>query len=236
MGKFKALFGIGASQIKENCIIAPILHKGMLRGLKVENFSKGKLYASGNSDNFTLIHTGIGAAFTGDAVLYLKETACRNLVLFGSCGLVEEKNGLSIGSLVAPFKCYEYESFSAILSGRSVSPQVSYPDSHLLESFIKAGKGLSLRKSACATISSLKLEEEMSGVFVKEGIDVVDMECSAFFTAAKHIDMKPLALFFVSDILKTAPFYTDLGPSLKVKISSSLKDAAAFLYQFMKNG
>ena len=57
------------------------------------------LYSAGSNNHFSLIHTGIGPALLGDAVLYLKEAPCKNLILFGSCGAVEEGGNFKIGDL-----------------------------------------------------------------------------------------------------------------------------------------
>ena len=89
MNKFETLFGVKESTIKSTCIITPFLRKGLLKDFGIKNFSKGKLYSTGNSELLTLICTGMGAALTGDAVLYLNNTSCKNIILFGSCGLTE---------------------------------------------------------------------------------------------------------------------------------------------------
>lgn len=56
---FKTLFGIDENDIKETCILMPILIKDTLKYFAIENFSRGSLYGTGDSKHFSLIHTGI---------------------------------------------------------------------------------------------------------------------------------------------------------------------------------
>ncbi len=234
MTKFEALFGIKSSLVKRNCVLLPLLPKGILNEFKIANFKKGKLYGTGDNNDFTLIHTGMGAGFTGDAVLYLKKTPCKNVMLFGSCGLVKAGNGLSVGSLVSPVKCYANESFTELLLAKNAKPRVFYAQNKLAAGFLKYGQRQGIKKVTCSTLASLKLEEEMVDLFSREKIDVVDMECSAFFSAAGLSGLNALACFYVSDIIKDKPFYLNLGRDSKSVLSSAIKNAAALLCEFAK--
>jgi len=235
MSPFEAIFGIKTQQIKKNCILLPLIPKIILSEFKVKKILRGKLYGVANTKEFSLIHTGIGAGLVGDAVLYLKDTLCQNIILFGSCGLVKEKADLSLGSLVSPFKCYAQESFSEMLLEGLKEEKVFYAHQGLFESFANANQEKGLKEVTCATISSLKLEEGMLDVFIEKGIDVVDMECSALFAASNFVGLKAIALFFISDIINKRPFYAGLDPLLKLRLSSSIKTAAKMLCGFIKN-
>ena len=234
MRQFEFLFGIKSSRVKKNCIFLPLLQKEILSEFKVKNFSRGKLYGIANTDDFTFIHTGMGATCVGDAVLYLKGTACQNIILLGSCGLVSDKSDLSIGSLVSPFKCYAQESFTEMLLGRKTEPKAFYANKKLFENFLMTNQKQGLRKVTCSTISSLKLEEELIDSFIEQGIDVVDMECSALFSASHYAGLKAIALFYVSDIVKKIPFYMGLEPTLKSTLFCSIKKAIALVCEFIK--
>jgi purine-nucleoside phosphorylase len=234
MTKFRALFGLDASEIKENCILLPLLPKGILAELKVDSLAKGKLFCSGNSAEYTIIQTGMGPAFTADAVLYLKETACKNIILFGSCGLVHKNTGLDIGSLVVPSKCWENESFSELLIDKFKKEKVFYPDADLMTVLLNVGQRTGVKEVSCATLGSLKLEEQMQDLLIKEQIDVVEMECSAFFAAAKYCKLKAAALFYVSDIISEKPFYFEMEQELKTKIASSIKSAVNIICESFK--
>jgi purine-nucleoside phosphorylase len=179
------------------------------------------LYASLNRPGITFIHTGIGAGLAGDAVLYLKETSCRKMVLFGSCGLVKEKDGLGLGSLVSPCAAYAYESFSDLLAGDDLSRKIAKPDPRALEQFLSAGA----RQVVCATFGSLKLEETRRGELSDKGIDVLDMECSAVFAAARHTGLPAAALFFVSDVLTGRQYDQPATPHERRLLADALERA-----------
>jgi len=232
MTEFLALFGIKPGEVSKKCILTPLLDKPILSELKIKKLFHGKLYSCAATEDFTLIRTGMGAALTGDAVLYLKDTPCREIFLFGSCGLVAPQQGFSIGSLVAPLECYAYESFSEILSGGSGGTKVFAADRCLLDAFLSQAPGITA--VSCATVSSLKLEENLAAKFIEKGISVVDMECSAFFSASAYLGLRSMAVFYVTDIIKDKPFYTALSREQKLKISTSKTRALKFLRSFIK--
>lgn len=211
----------------------PFLLKEVLKEFKIGRLARGKLYGAGNSRDFTLIHSGLGPALTGDAALYLKDTGCKNVILFGSCGLLAENNGLGIGSLISPLKAYSLESFSRMLSDQDIASDAYYPDKKLLEDFISSANG-AIKQISCATVSSLKLEEERKDTWLKQGIEAVDMECSAFFAAASHSGFRSIAIFYVTDIIGVKPFYQEIGLKDKAKISLAQKTAAGLLCKFIQ--
>ena len=230
---FEVLFGIPKQELKRTCVLMPFISKDALKGLGIRRFVRGKLYGGGNSRDFTLIHSGLGPALTGDALLYLKDTGCKNVILFGSCGLLTQNNGLGIGSLISPLKAYSLESFSRMLSNQDIALDVYYPDKKLLEDFVNSANG-AIKQISCATVSSLKLEEERKDTWLKQGIEAVDMECSAFFAAASHSGLKSMAIFYVTDIIGVKPFYQNMGLKDKAKIFLARKRAAGILCKFIQ--
>ncbi|MBI4650007.1 hypothetical protein HY745_01695 [Candidatus Desantisbacteria bacterium] len=235
MYRFKYLFGMNDTDINKTCILLPVLSKRILEYFKIEEFIKGKLYGAGNGKNFTLIHTGVGAGFVGDTVLYLKNTLCKNIILFGSCGLVQKKDCLDIGSIVIPVKCYSNESFTdMLLNNDNKNKFLLYPDEKLVDNLLIEGERIGITKAVCSTVSSLKLEEDRHNLIIKKEINILDMECSAFFSALNYTGLKGAALFYVSDIIKSLPFYNP-NDSQKTVINSSIKKAAGFLFDFMQH-
>jgi len=232
--KFEILFGIPGSEVKRNCILMPFLTKDTLSSLGVEKLKRGKLYSAGNTKYFTLIVTGMGAGFVGDAVLYLQGTSAQTLLLFGSCGLVAAKAGFDIGSLVSPVKSLSQESFSGMLS-EDDDKNISFSaDNDLLELLVTAGSGLGIKKVSCSSVASLKREEEKVELLLAAGIDAVDMESSAFFSAARHAGLKAAALFYVSDIVREKPFYRELEPRERDALAVSMKKALLFIRAFLQ--
>jgi purine-nucleoside phosphorylase len=231
MTKFEVLFGIKESEVKDACVLMPLIPKDSLRPLGLKTISKGRIYSSGNSSSFTLINTLMGAAFTGDAVLYLSQTKCKNLVLFGSCGLVKPYKGLDIGSLVTATECFSMESFSGLLL-KDHSFKVFYPDKALVESYLKNNKAV--QAVTCATLGSLKLEEDYLNMLSEKNIQVVDMECSSFFSAASQKNLKAMALFYISDIINEKPFYRPLINKDRARLSSSIKKGIDSICTFIK--
>jgi len=222
MTKFEKLFGMATKDVKENCVLAPMINKEIIAGLGIKKITRGRLYGSADMKAATFIHTGMSAALVGDAVLYLKETACKNLYLFGSCG---STGALDVGMIVAPSVSYADESFSAALYKKNEIPAF-YPDKVLFEKLIQ---GNGLRKVVCQTIASLKLEEDRAELFRSRGVDVVDMECSAFFSAAAYSGLRALALFYVSDVISKKLFYEPLLLKERKVVEGSIKTGAGIL-------
>ena len=228
MTTFKTLFGIKESQVKKTCVLMPLIRKDILSWLGLKDLSQGKLYRSANAENFTLIHTGMGPALSGDAALYIDKTPCEDIILFGSCGLVKETSDLDIGSLVTPEECYSMESFTDMLSESKIKHKIFYSDRTLLEKFPKS------KRVTCATLGSLKLEEGYIDIFKEKNIQVVDMECSAVFSAAKYVKRNAVAFFYITDIVNKKPFYGRLSAEDKLKLEKSIRSACHSLCEFTK--
>jgi purine-nucleoside phosphorylase len=231
MTKFEVLFGIKESEIKNTCVLMPLLPKGVLDMFGVKNLFRGKIYSSGNAENFTLINTGMGPGFAGDAGLYLSDTTCKNIILFGSCGLVKPYDGIDIGSLVAPVECFAMESFTNLLL-KNHDFKTFYPDTKMVNSFLDNNK--SVQKVNCATLGSLKLEEENLDLFARRNIQAVDMECSSLFSSAQYKNLKAMALFYISDIIGKKPFYEKFSGEDQMKLDSSIKSAVKSICCFIK--
>lgn len=230
MSMFKNIFGIDSGEVQEKCVLVPCLGKDLLASFGVDNPVRGKIYACAQGKDFTLIHARVGTFFVGDVVLYLRETPCRQVFLFGSCG---SAGALNIGQLVMPVKCFARESFSALLHDKDKPWPVFYSDDYLCGSFQKGLKDHHVDKVTCMTLSSLKLEEGLSDQFKDNSVDVVDMECSAFFAAASKVGLPAMGLFYVADVLIKKPFYADLTEpdkqAMKAGMVNGIKALCVFL-------
>jgi purine-nucleoside phosphorylase len=233
MAAFERIFGVKSSSIKETCVLLPFLKRSVSEAFGIKTLSKGVLFAAANADKFTLIHTGMGPFFVGDALLYLSETPCRKVILFGSCGSTGLNPTLSVSALVTPRHCYSLESFSEMLSEIKTRWPIYSPDRKLLRKFLGAFKE-DVKEVTCATVGSLKLEEERADLFKKKSVDVLDLECSAFFAAARYTGLAALALFYVTDVITDKPFYEPLKPDEKTRLFASMKKAAVIIRTFIE--
>ncbi|MFC1668249.1 hypothetical protein ACFL1T_02545 [Chlamydiota bacterium] len=226
---FKTLFGITKKDVKKTCILIPLIPKRSLEKFGIKSLVKGKLYSAASTEQFTIIKTGIGPALAGDAVLYLGETPCENIILFGSCGLVEKEATLDIGSLVIPHTCYSFESFSDMLSNKNSTIEGIYPNKELYNALKDSADQQKITEVRCATCGSLKLEENYLPLLQDLEVDIVDMECSAVFSAAKSINKKVAALFYINDIIMTKPFHLEKSKEDQQKLTSGIHSGIKIL-------
>lgn len=231
MDRFQALFGIDKNDVKKTVLLLPFLPPQGLSTLGIKALSKGAIFASRSIEKLTVIKTGIGATFVSDAVLYLKDTACENILFLGSCGLVNKKLGLRIGGLVIPTSAHAFESPTDIITCRMHSPLASHPDTGLLDEFQETTK-IDAYRTGCASFGSFYHENAFIPVFKKLGADVVEMECAALFHAAIKADKKALALLFISDVLGEKPIYLPLSDEDKKSLSEGSAQACQMIKDF----
>ncbi|MBF0483465.1 MAG: hypothetical protein HQL25_02050 [Candidatus Omnitrophica bacterium] len=196
----KLLFGLEKNEFKQTCIILPVALKALLNAFDVKKIPAQVPFPAINCDVGTVIIGKTGAAYIGDMMLALEKTSCHNLILLGSCGVIEETLELKIGSLVTPASAYDLESFSMMLKGDYNAPHVVKPSTDMFRFFKEANRNVI--EVRCATVGSILLEDKFSRVFRDHKIDVVDMECSAFFNAGRKAGKNILALFFVTDSVR----------------------------------
>ncbi len=234
MADFKTLFGIEQKEVQKICVVVPFLAQGLLKGLGIETLMKGKLYASANTETFTFVKAGIGTLLAGDAVLYLEQTDCKEIIYFGACGLVKETDQLTIGSLVCPEECLSFESFTDTLLRRTNNITIQYPDQNLFQSFLENNPDKGIQPVKVMSIGSLKCEDSYKGFFNEKGIEAIDMECSAFFSAAKYIQKKAIALLYVTDIIGKIHFFEPLELEDKLRIDNAIQSACRVICEFCK--
>jgi purine-nucleoside phosphorylase len=231
MERFKSLFGIDRDTVQKTALLLPFVPPRALEILGIKTLANGTVFSSASTGNLTVIKTGMGAPFVGDAVMYLSGSPCQNILFLGSCGLINRKLGLGIGSLVIPSAVFGMESFSDILTGRLQEPVAVHPDSGLLNDFTEV-TGLDIQRSAGISFGSFYHEDAFMTVFRRLGVDVVDMECAALFSAARKTGKRALALLFVSDILGEKNFYSELSPEDKKSLANSISQAYQAILKF----
>ncbi len=233
MNAFETLFGVKREQVKKTCILLPIMPKGILKQFGVPELLRGKIYSSGNGARLTLIRTGVGPALAGDAVLYLGDTACKNIILFGSCGLVETGTGLHLGNLLCPSRAYAAESFTRLMEGDGPPWRMYYPDKKMYDQLLDS-TDVDITSASCLSIGSLKLQDAMLQTFKKEAIQAVDMECASVFAAAARAGLQAAALFYATDVIGEKPFHAELSSEDKAILKSAIRDAVHILCGFIE--
>jgi purine-nucleoside phosphorylase len=223
---FQKLFAVSPSQIREDVIITPFLK---LEYFRINGRSKkGFLFEVLNEDDFSVIKTGIGASFVGDALMYLKEAKIKRVYFLGSCGAI---SNLDIGDLVLVSKALNMESFSNILN-RKFSPSFINAEDHLYKKFLEQNKAI--KQTRLATVGSLSLEEGILPLLNRHRIDVIDMEVSAFICAARFLKLSYMALLYVTDILRGKSFCRDLTNPEQLTIQKSRQEAISLLCEFIR--
>jgi purine-nucleoside phosphorylase len=234
MDTFETLFGVKTTDVKNTCVLLPLLSKNIVKQFGVPRLSRGTIYSAGNSAHFTLIRTGVGSALAGDVVLYLTDTQCRTVILFGSCGLVDSSSGVQIGDLLSPGKCYAAESFTRLLEGNSRGWGVYYPDRNLNKQLLNAEGAGDIRSATCLSIGSLRLQDAMRDTIKRKAIAAVDMECASVFAAAAHTGLRAVALLYVTDIIGEKSYHAELNREDGAVLTSSIRNAVRILCEFIE--
>jgi purine-nucleoside phosphorylase len=224
---FKILFGTEADAIQKTCVIMPFNIPKAAEQLGASSMVQGRLFSCGQGKGFTLIRSGMSAGFVGDCVLWLKDTPCQNIFFLGTCGLLQPTGKLDIGSVVTPATIHAFESFSNIVSGKMSTPMPITADQSLIELM-----NLGIPKVGCISFASLHEETQHISLFKQLGAQVIEMECAAFFTAAKKIHRRASALLIASDIVGDANFCFKLSSENKTSLANGVSQACKIIRNF----
>lgn len=230
MGPFQKFFGIPKGRIKTHCIISPLNESSLFSNLKIISQTKGMFFRVVDTPYATIISTQCNL-LVGDCILSLKDSNCQYIYLFGSCGGIGD---VRIGDKILAGSSFALESFSEMLRFKR-KLKAYYPAEVLLKRFFSFSKGRISAILNCATVSSLSLEESYLNLFLNYKVSCVDMESSIVFSAANYIKRKAIALFYVSDIIPTKPFYRRLNPSERQRLMLSRRELAGLLCDFIRN-
>ncbi len=235
MVTFETLFGISPSEIQKTCIIAPFLTKGLTEDLRISSLQKGKPFSTGQGPSFSFIYSQIGSPLVGDAVLHLKDTPCQHVILLGACGLIRPVSHLGLGSIVTLDKSLNLESFSKLLKKDINNLDWHYAHQNLLDRFISYVGPDNITRINGATLGSIKLEENFVDFFIQNKIDCVDMESSAFFSAAFHIQRKAIAVLYISDIFHAYNVFEPVSMEYLEKMRESQRILCRMVSDFSKS-
>ena len=224
MDTFKKLFGVEKSLIKPDCILSPLGEVDLFAGSSAGRRARGDYFRVADCRCATLIGTRY-SLLAGDCVLGLADSPCRNIYLFNCCGGL----GAGIGAAYSVRKAFDFESFSGMLAGKEEAA-CYHPDAELAGEF-SAHSGLP--EGTCATVGSLALEEAHLPRFRALGVDCLDMECSAVFSASRKAGKRALALLYVSNSVPDKPWHEDLDRRDIQRLGRARKDLAALLTGFI---
>ena len=222
--------GINLKEIKKTCIICPIADHSLFEKLgkpKRNNLFFAKIM---NYSNVTVISTK-NNFLVGDIVLCLKNSACENVILFGSCGGVGD---VKIADKLIVKKAFNFESFSEMLEMKR-NPDSYYPSTILLDNFLSKTKQ-NIIQVKCVTSNSIVLQRTYKDWFDKNKINAIDMECSSVFSAASAINKKAIALFYVTDhISEASPFETELDEKQRAQLLNTRQELADSICDFISS-
>lgn len=154
----------------------------------------------------SVIFSGSGDSRVGDAVLALNESRCKALIYCGTAGGLG--SGISRGDLFVPREAVIGEGFSRYYKdiNANIYDNISTasPDMVMLfEKFENKSMSFNVKVlySKIFTIDSIFAEtKEFLGEISQNGCAAIDMETSAFYTAAQVIRRKCLAVHYISDL------------------------------------
>ena len=222
--------GVNLKEIKKTCIICPVADHSLFEKLgkpKRNNLFFAKIM---NYKDVTVISTK-NNFLVGDIVLCLKNSACENIILFGSCGGVGD---VKIADKLIVKKVFNFESFSEMLEMKR-NPDSYYPSTILLENFLSKTKQ-NIIPVKCVTSNSIVLQRTYKDWFDKNKINAIDMECSSVFSAASAINKKAIALFYVTDhISEASPFETELDEKQRTQLLNTRQELADAICDFISN-
>jgi purine-nucleoside phosphorylase len=222
--EFKNFFAMTPQNVKRDCIICqsydlPLFAEDASNGFFVKTADAGKATVIALKNNF----------LAGDAVLYLKNTACKNIFLFGSCGGCGD---VESGDLMIINKAYNFESFSKMVSF-DANPDFCMSSQELTAAFYEKNLYEDLIKTNSACVSSLLLESKYISWFKKNGICALDMESSIVFSAAKEIGAQAACFMYAADHIEKNPIGEMPEENSKKRISSARKKLARLITDFI---
>lgn len=156
----------------------------------------------------TVVNSHIGAPMTGDCVLALQYSNCRNVIFSGSAGAINP--GLDIGDFLIAGEAVIGEGFSRYHRGeleKDCFGETAAGDQALSSKLLDIAKAheqeldnKSVSGRIFSTDSILGETREAFEYMTAKGCDAIEMEVSAVFTACRKAELKGSALIIISDL------------------------------------
>jgi len=156
----------------------------------------------------TFVKTGLGSSLAGDATIALGATPVEVVFLGGAAGSLSER--LTAGNILVVTDALVAEGFSRFFieegPERDAYGMIASPNPGLTRwCWEKVQEkcrlfGLTARKGRVCTVDSFAAEtRRLLESYVARGCEAIDMEVSAFYTAAKTVGLKAVAILYVDD-------------------------------------
>jgi purine-nucleoside phosphorylase len=214
----RAYLGCSPSHVCRAAVIMPVWGAAVFRDHVestvpvLEGRTRGVWRVAYRGEEFSLIRSGMSAAFAGDIVLALGCTPCQTLLFSGSVGGLLPS--MKIGDLLLAEGSVCGEGFSRYLepevTPRDCFLETASPDAaltlHLRRVAQEAARehALALHSGAVVSVDSILAQFFRLGYFAQEhGCIGVEMETSATFKAARLVGIRAAALLQVSDVIPT---------------------------------
>lgn len=162
----------------------------------------------------SIIYTGSGDSRVGDAVLAIRDSPVKVLLYTGTAGGISAN--LQLGDWVAAEEAVIGEGFSRYY--RSMAPGLFDNKAaacrelvSLFKEYVHACRPTprAVHYAALMTVESVFAEtEELFQEAERSGCWAIDMETSAFYTAAEVVGRKALAVHFISDLPRLEKDYS----------------------------
>jgi purine-nucleoside phosphorylase len=162
----------------------------------------------------TVIHTGVGPSRIGDCLGFLALTPARRVCFAGAVGALNPE--YQLGEFFVPTAAADGEGYSRYCREpfpqlAAAAPVVACPaEADGGPDVLLAAEKLCLHRGLVFTVGSIAFESPENLRTLRElGFDVLEMELSAFYTAAAHHGFAATSLTYVSDLPLTRSLWQE---------------------------
>jgi purine-nucleoside phosphorylase len=201
------------SDIQDSVIISPVWKEVIFRDYAdtIKTISEDIVYeVTYRGSKVTYIRSGIGAPQTGDVVLTLGCTPCKDIIFIGSVGGL--RSDMAIGDLVSVTNSICGDGFSNYLKNQELkassfltSTQPNSELASLLEArarYLCEKKGIVLNKGVIFSTDSIVAQFfHLNRIMADYNCVGIEMETSAVFNASALIGIRAAALLQLSDVI-----------------------------------
>ena len=217
----RTVFGCDPEVVSPHVVLSPFVPlkafrrhvQGIMAELAPPFFFKG-FSAVFEERPVTVIHTGVGPSRIGDCLGFLALTPARRVCFAGAVGALNPEYRL--GEFFLPTAAADGEGYSRYC--REPFPQLAAaapvvpcpPEVHGGPDALLAAEALRLHRGRVFTVGSIAFESPENLRTLRDlGFDALEMELSAFYTAAAHHGFEATSLTYVSDLPLTRSLWQE---------------------------